>query len=156
MCWGDTEMKMKSVFLIIVMAAGILACEKAEYELKGFAFYEKVETPYLFKAITPEGVVLQGRKEWNDPENTKADFWAEAVENYVPKRGYQLVKKGSLDKGRYFIFLVPGAKYDYFYLVHFITGKDEIRLLEAGGRYAYLKDYQQRILDFSRKVWEKD
>jgi hypothetical protein len=116
---------------------------------EGFAFYHQVNGPYLTRGVSPEGVMLQVSKKENYPAKADLDFWEKAVHKYVPQKGYRIIKKGETSRGRYFVFLVPGKEYDYFYLVHFrIQGKNLV-LIESGGRYAHLKEYEKRILDFA-------
>ena len=147
-------MKLKKIsmgILVLFLPLFLASCaeEVVKPRIEGFAVYEKVDPPYVYKAITPEGVIIQISIKPNYPLNADNEFWANAVENYVPQKGYKLVKKGDSQKGKYFIFLVPGVKYDYFYLVHFYINENKITLTEAGGQYAFLKDYETRIIQFA-------
>ncbi len=138
---------------MIILTVFMMSCNKSNYKLKGFAFYDDVKSPYLFQAVTPDGIRLQGRILENFPQKTKSDFWAQAIENYLPKKGYQLIKKSEIKADKqYFLFLVPGKKYDYFYLIHFTANDTDIHLVESGGRYAYLPSYEKDILDFATKI----
>lgn len=151
-------MKKNQLRFLCVLVLGVSVfsgCGRKEYVLDGFAFFEQTKPGTLFEAMSPDGVKIQGREEANYPEATQADFWAKAVANYVPQRGYELIKEGAQKEGKYFIFLVPGSKYDYFYCVYFEVTPEKIQILEAGGRYALLEKYQQKILEFASGIFQQ-
>lgn len=144
----------RALFCFFVLGLLIFSgCGGKEYSLEGFAFFSEIKPGHLFEAMSPDGVKIQGREEDNYPEETKADFWAKAVKNYVPQRGYELIKEGTEKEGKFFVFLVPGSKYDYFYWVYFEVFGAKIRLVEAGGRYALLEKYQEKILKFASGIF---
>lgn len=144
-------MKKISLFSALLLLITLIGCvkEQTKMTLEGFAFYEN---PYGAKhrAVSPEGIILQISERENYPEMADKNFWAEAVKTYLPQKGYKIMKEGGTQKGKYFIFLVPGTKYDYFYFVHFSVDSErkKIILTESGGQYALLKDYEEKLIGF--------
>ena len=120
-------------------------------KLESFAFYDEAPQGYLYKAVTPEGIVLLISRKPNYPLKADNDFWKNALLKYLPEKGYKMIENSSTKLGKYFIFLIPGVKYDYFYFIHFQLKKDEIILTEIGGQYGHLKNYQKSILEFCDK-----
>lgn len=120
-------------------------------DMPGFAFYQSSSKGNIQKAVSPEGIVFQISQRNNYPEKADKDFWTEAVRSYLPQKGYKIMREGGTQRGRYFIFLVPGTKYDYFYFVHFYIENQKIILTESGGQYALLKDYEDKLIAFVAK-----
>ena len=146
----------KILTIIVFLFLGLWGCQgQIKAQISGFAVYDKVEGEFLFKAISPEGVKVQVSEKDNYPNTANLDFWQKAIEKYIPQKGYRLIKRGKTDRGRYFVFLVPGVKLDYFYFIHYEIKKEKIRLTEAGGRYAFLKMYQDSIIKFSKTDWKE-
>lgn len=138
---------MRKLLITLCFIFFIIGCRK-EVSLEGFAFYTKVPSPYLYKGISPEGIIIQASKKKNYPEIANIRFWEDAIKTYLPQRGYKLIKDGLSGNGKFFIFMVPGVKYDYFYFIHYIIKDEKITLTEAGGKFAYLKEYEDRIIKF--------
>lgn len=141
--------KMTLFFFLSFFFVFFISCKSDKNKVEGFAVFQKVPKPYLFRAISPEGVIIQVQKIQNYPKTADENFWASAIRKYVPQKGYQLIEEGKKDKKWYFVFLVPGSKYDYFYyLCFYLENKEKILLIEAGGQYGFLKQYREKILDF--------
>jgi hypothetical protein len=135
-----------SFFLLLIFCS----CQSFNQNLKldSFAFYEDAPEGYLSKAVTPDGVVLLISRKNNYPQKADGEFWKNALNKYLPEKGYKPIENGNSKQGKYFIFLVPGVKYDYFYFIHFQIFKEELILMESAGQYALLKIYLPTILNF--------
>lgn len=140
------------IALLIVLTALLSACkEPIKKEIKGFAAYKEPPKPYMYKAVTPSGVILQVSELKNYPKNASLAFWKEAILEYLPKKGYKKVDEGKTKKGQYFVFLVSQPRFDYFYFVHYQIKEEKIILTESGGRFAFLKEYKSRLISFCEK-----
>jgi len=127
------------------------------YALEGFAHYQPQEnSEILYRAVSPEGVSVRLSLKENSPAEADKDFWVQAIRRYVPDKGYRLMSEGGTQKGRYFVFLVAGTRYDYFYFLHFFVQDKSLFVTEAGGQYAFLQDYQDRLIRFVNEVEVKE
>lgn len=131
---------MRSTIGIAVIAgallAGLAACgyTHAMNAPKGFVAYEDTEG---LKLITPDGVRLRSREVDNYPEGD-LDFWVDALERHLDKRGYVKKDKRCFDtaaglKGCTIDVFAPGQTEDWFFSETVFVKGDRIVLVEAAG-----------------------
>jgi hypothetical protein len=113
---------------------------------EGFAAYPP---DGAFKAVTPDGVVYQVRREPNQPYADMA-FWKEAMKKRMLAAGYRFGAEAPLAAGPrqgYLLELTaPHGPLDYGYLIAIFVDKENIQIAEAAGEIAALAKHRPALL----------
>lgn len=136
--------------LLFVTGVILSGCATARMDApEAFAVFDGERT---FVSTSPEGVVLRARLEDNNPEQDLS-FWSEALERNLIDSGYIAVEDGSgsfeapSGDGRYFQWLAPVGREDWFYLTAVTVSGKWIVVAEAAGPYEYYRDHQASLLE---------
>ena len=111
----------------------------------GFAL---VDNRSVYRAISPEGVRFQIRKERNYPVKD-IDFWSPALVRHMEDSGYKQRNKGislETEKGATaFVmeWVLSMGNRDYIYMTGIIPHGKKIYIIEAAGEYTVFKDYKE-------------
>ncbi len=139
---------------ILLACLLVLSCQKIVLdEPEGFA---KVEMRGMYKAISPEGVVLRIRIVENLPSKG-VDFWGEALTFQLKKEGYGSSTEGvffdGLDKkGYYHEWGMAYGTETYKYLTAIIPYEQSIVITEVAGEYRAYADYRESIIDCLKTI----
>ncbi len=145
---------MKNMFLLVLFCISILSCQKIILdEPEGFA---NIEEGKIYKAVSPEGVILKIRIVENAPSKD-VEFWGDALSYQLKKEGYV-----SSSDGVYFTGAEHGGYYhewalaygtDTFkYLTAIIPYEKKIIIAEAAGEYIVFADYRDSIIECLKTV----
>ena len=135
---------------VAVAALTAVACGHTPAIPPGFVELEEDYSQYDSRATTADGVVLATR-EIDNSEGGTAEFWTQAVENQMRRKGgYALLDKQPVKTnegitGIQLRFGLDQEQEPHVYYVTLLITEDTIHLLEAGGTKAQMERYAKQI-----------
>jgi hypothetical protein len=110
----------------------------------------------LYKAVSPEGIILRVKKVENYPR-MELDFWLKALINQLQKEGYTLIGEEERfetkqRKGAYITWGLPYGNATYIYLTSLLVCDDEILITEAAGEHIIFNDYKDALIKSIRSI----
>jgi hypothetical protein len=104
----------------------------------------------LWRAVSPEGVVMRARLVVNDPPQTLT-FWAQALKTQMERSGYTLTAEESLlspgGPGILYEWAAPVGEEDWIYLTALFVLDKRIALTEAAGEFTLYRKHRPAILN---------
>jgi hypothetical protein len=135
------------VLPLVLLTSCLTLSEPALERPRGFAVFQGKES---YRAISPEGVVLEVRMLENEPSQDLA-FWTEALETHLTNAGYRRIGKESFSspagQGVVFEWLAPVGGEDWAYMTAFTVGPDRIALFEAAGPVPDYRRHRSSLLE---------
>lgn len=122
----------------------------SSYHLEYPAGFALVDNRTYFRAVSPEGIRFQIRREKNYPRKD-LNFWSSALVNHMEDTGYQKKDKGKIietnDGSQIFAIewgLSMGNR-DYLYMTAIIPWRDKIYIFETAGEINAFNEYDDSI-----------
>ncbi len=141
---------------LIFLGAG---CETIDYKKpEGFARYKRERKQ--IKAISSDGVVIKASLIENDPYGD-SPMWMESVNLYLKSKGYKKlssreISTGSNLKGIYTEYIYRYYGKNYIYSLTLFTDKQQLYLVESGGRESYYKKRRESIISAIKSLEKGD
>ena len=132
--------KASLLLLVIILLQG---CSRYTIDSpSGFASMEKNGDTYFF---SPDGVKLKISVYPNDPEQD-TEFWTDALDNHLLKRGYKRLETEEADGGgrKSYWVIAYGNEY-YIYMTSVYSDKRFIVAAEAAGEKELFEKYKSVI-----------
>ena len=121
---------------------------------EGFAEFSNERTDRAsYRAVSPEGVVLQVRFVANDPPKDLS-FWRETLQHHLQQEGYILLERQGEDgaittpagDGTILEWVAPVGDADFVYLTALVVSGDSIIVAEAAGEHSIYEEYRDVLL----------
>jgi hypothetical protein len=130
-----------------VFFLGIAGCAHFRAEVpQGFAGYKG---RCVFRAVSPDGVVLRIRSVKNDPY-AELPFWQEALSTRMRNAGYTLVDSSLItvaDRPTSILeCAAPLGNDDQSYLIAVIWGKKRLTIVESAGEVVKFRKHREELL----------
>jgi len=152
----------QSFFIILILTIFTSCSEFKITKPEGFAeikekgSYRTRGSSELYRAVSPEGMILKIRKEKNYPP-MELEFWAKTLQNHLIKEGYILIsEQGSFEtetnKGMFFEWGLPYGNEDYIYLTALLVFDKEIIIGETAALQSIYKNYRSSIIESLKSI----
>jgi len=147
-----TVLTVLATLAAIALLAGCATIRPVLEAPRGFAEYgDKL----IYRAVSPEGVLLRVRLVANDPPQS-LEFWAEALENQLSGSGYARLGKEPFEapagKGILYEWAAPVGEEDWIYLSGLCVTTRGIAVAEAAGEYGTYQKRRQAIIESLRSL----
>ena len=146
----------RNLLITLILLIFLSSCSPTIKTPAGFARVQDPPSPYIYKAVSGDDVIVGVRKVTNNPRGN-LEFWKDLLpkkltyaKGYTFKNQEDLKTAGGL-AGTLFTFTTPGSDgRTYAYLLFLAPDGDDLWLIEAGGPVETVRKYRPRILELIR------
>ena len=133
----------KLVYILLTAIIVLTGCSRYSIDTPfGFASIDKGNTELFF---SPDGVRMKVSVFNNDPEKDN-EFWLEALNNHLVKKGYKPYSSSEYDEnGKTDYWLMTYGKDYYVYMTSVFSNSRSIVTIEAAGEKSVFENYRSVI-----------
>lgn len=141
----------KHVLPILLLSALAVGCATPVSMATPEGFAPSTTTMDLFRAYSPEGVVVEAYRTPNKP-NQSLEFWKEAYQFRMEEAGYRALSpleelEGMVGTIAFGEWLVPFQGQQYVYSQAFAVSNEELIVVEIAGPLDLYQGYRSSLLE---------